>query len=339
MRVSKYILDSAFFKALKVKKLELVSNESVNGHARYLVKCKPCGAESIRWHKSILNPNAMPCRACDKSQIKGTASSHKQWLKDNLPNLRLIGDYKGANANAKHECKDCGNIFATFPYTLTRAKGNGCPLCSRRAVQSKRNSAKRKEYVSLLKARGCTMLPMVPYKKALEPIPHKCSKCGYERTVTPDYMKRLAKCTNCCAKNKKKTVETKHKTFVLYGVEDKCLQLMRKHYKFSEIEAFNGGKVPIIPYGKGRRYMPDFFVKKDNMIVEAKGLATFGMRPFPRSKLTQAQMYYQCCEKAKATLAAGYRYAFCLIDDNGERIRLPANWYDLGYREMKKLLC
>lgn len=48
-------------------------------------------------------------------------------------------------------------------------------------------------------------------------------------------------------------------------------------------------------------------------------------------------MFAQCCEKAKATLAAGYRYAFCLIENN-ERIRLPKDWYNYTYRDMKKVL-
>lgn len=338
MRVLKYIIDKEFLKALKAKRLKLINSEPQDGHARYIVQCLSCDTQSIRWHKSILDPKSLSCRSCPDALIKGTAKSHKEWLKSNLPNLRLVGSYNGADANATHKCNDCGNNFDTKPYTLTRAKGNGCPTCSRRKTQGDRNKKKRAEYVARLKEKGCTMLPMVDYKKALEPIPHQCTKCKYIRTLTPDYMLRLAKCTNCCAKNQKKTVTTKHKTFVLYGVEDRCLELMRKHYKFSEIEAFNGGKVPIIPYGKGRRYMPDFFVKKDNMMVEAKGLATFGMRPFPRSKKSQSEMYYECCEKAKATLAAGYRYAFCLIGDDKERIKLPSNWYDLSFRDMKKLL-
>ena len=83
--------------------------------------------------------------------------------------------------------------------------------------------------------------------------------------------------------------------------------------------------------------MPDFYVKKDNMLVEAKGLATFGMRKFPLSKDSGADRYYQCCAKAKAALAAGYRYAFCLIENN-ERIKLPKGWYDLSFREMKTYL-
>lgn len=333
----KYHQDKNFFKAVAKKKIVILGRLTSDGHARYRVQCLKCNHVCVMWHKVIINPEATGCRACSNKNIKGSAKEHRAWLRENKPTLKLIGEYKAFDAPALHRCTVCSTESKIIPSVLAKAKGSGCRICSRRETQAIRNEKCRQEYVTLLKSKGCTMLPVVPYQKALTPILHRCTKCFYEREITPDYMKRLAKCTSCSPKNLSRTVETKHKSFVVFGYEERCLELLRKHYRYSEIEAFNSGKVPIIYYGRGKRYMPDFYVKKDNMIVEAKGLATFGMRKFPMSKDSGADRYYQCCAKAKATLAAGYRYAFCLIENN-ERIKLPNHWYDLSFREMKTYL-
>jgi len=331
---TKELLKSANKKNIKILDRRI---DSEHKHRRSWIRCLKCNHECIMWHKVILNPGSSSCRKCSNSQIKGSAKSHRAWLRANKPTLRLIGEYKAFDAHALHKCIICTNEFMMKPSVIEKSKGPGCRICSRRKLQAQRNEQHRQEYIEILKGKGCTMLPVVPYEKALTPILHRCTKCEYERTVTPDYMKRLAKCTSCSPKNLSRTVETKHKSFVVFGYEERCLELMRKHYRYSEIEAFNSGKVPIVHYGRGQRYMPDFYVKKDNMLVEAKGLATFGMRKFPLSKDSGADRYYQCCAKAKAALAAGYRYAFCLIENN-ERIKLPKGWYDLSFREMKTYL-
>lgn len=334
----RYFKDAAFFKALKVKQLKLIGDAyAKDKHARYRVECLKCHHECVMWHKVIMDSNASSCRVCSHKLIKGSAKEHRAWLRANKPTLRLVGEYTAFDKHALHKCTVCKNEFMMQPSVIEKSKGSGCRVCSRRKTQADRNASHRANYVDLLKSKGCTMLPVVDYITSLTPIPHRCTNCGYERKVTPDYMKRLAKCVSCSPKNLSRTVETKRKSFVVFGYEERCLELMRKHYRYSEIEAFNSGKVPIIYYGKGRRYMPDFYIAKDNMLVEAKGLATFGMRPFPIAKESGAQRFYQCCAKAKASLAAGYRYAFVLIENN-ERIRLPTGWYDYSYREMKAWL-
>ena len=65
------------------------------------------------------------------------------------------------------------------------------------------------------------------------------------------------------------------KTVMIQGYEDKALNLLLKEYKEEEIFQ---GKLPIIEYiedGVKRKFYPDFYIQKENLIIEIKSQFTF----------------------------------------------------------------
>jgi hypothetical protein len=337
MATALYVVDKAFHKMLKSRKLEFV--EALPGYGyRYLIKCLLCNVTRTRTHKSLIDPKSFNCKGCSRPHSVFTPSTYTAELRKRKPAIKVVGAYINTVTYTKHKCRVCDYEFMVRPYQLLNNPGSGCKRCAlNNEAKAKVNRAKSL-YVGRLHELNCTMLPITDYKSARTPIQHVCTACGFKKTIAPYLQVRLGRCTNCTNQKKRRSVTVHGKQFLLEGYEHFSLNILVKRYGVGGLDCATNGNVPIIRYRKTRRYHPDFYIKNKNLLVESKGLATFGMRPFPLSKLSGATLFYECCDKAKAAIASGFKYEFHLFEAGGRRIPLPDNWYNLKFREVKQML-
>jgi len=307
---------------------------------RVKVECRRCNTIDVRYKKSVLE-GTLGCRKCGQQtevNLRELNAKLKEKFEGKIKAVAQIID-RGKRREGtkicgyiKFSCK-CGNTFLSSPKRIFNTE-SGCPHCSRRIVQESRREKSKNEYVELLKAKGCSVLPIETYQTARIAIRHKCSACGHIRNITPTHLLRLAKCTNCAPKNKSHSITIHKKVYSVYGYEDFALQILVKKFKASEIESYQSGKVPQIKYGKNRRHYPDLYVPSKNLLIEVKGPATFGMKEFKHAKITKAARFYNCCEKAIAAQNLGFKYKLMLILGPGREMKLPKDWYLWSFREM-----
>lgn len=72
--------------------------------------------------------------------------------------------------------------------------------------------------------------------------------------------------------------------------------------------------------GKMRTYYPDIYVVSKRLIVEVKSSHTLGL--YHKKK----RGWSMTCAKAIACRKKGYKFMLLLMDQRGNRIRLPKNW-------------
>jgi hypothetical protein len=81
--------------------------------------------------------------------------------------------------------------------------------------------------------------------------------------------------------------------------------------------------------GKVRTYLPDFYVPRQNRVVEVKSNYTLA---------GSADIWETNCAKAKIVLASGFKYSMLVFDAKGSRIELPNNWHTLTFSRIQKLV-
>lgn len=306
-----------------------------------------CGASVPINHKcsicrsiASVAPSGISCPsytgAAEKKAALAARRAHAQRLLEKTGGrIRMV-----AGSLTKYRCLDCSTLFDSDPYRLLKGKGNGCFECAAKGNAKAKSVRSASTYKARLLLLDCTMLPTEDYVTAHIKIAHQCTSCGFNRGITPDFMLKLAKCTACAPRNKAKTVTASGKTFSVFGYEDVALTTLLKRHQASDINAYSEGSVPLVYYShkkKQRRYMPDFYLPKTNTLIEVKGLATFGMAPFPRSKLTDKERFEETAAKAKACLASGYRYRLMLMV-NARPKRLPPEWFLMTHKQIRTFL-
>lgn len=143
---------------------------------------------------------------------------------------------------------------------------------------------------------------------------HGCPKCKFANVNR--FLRRI--------------IKVKGQEFSVQGYEHHALRWMTKQLKIPVREIVGGSEVPIIRYtldGIKRLHFPDFWIASQNRIVEVKSVWTLCGRLY---KWTQIKA------KRKAALAAGYLYSVLVFDGNGNRIKLPDDWFAMTSKEIKQ---
>jgi len=99
------------------------------------------------------------------------------------------------------------------------------------------------------------------------------------------------------------------KEIILMGFEPGAL-MMLLNTRFTEND-FDFDNIPMIDYyftDRKRKYIPDFYIPKDNLIIEVKSVFTY--------ELHKEQNF----AKKDATIAAGYSFEFLIVDKKGRVI-------------------
>jgi hypothetical protein len=144
----------------------------------------------------------------------------------------------------------------------------------------------------------------------------------------------------CCPGFKKdsRVVFDDYTFTVLSATEARALKYIFEttRIKPAQLKDRSAGNLPIIhgKFGNHKRYLPDFYVEKKNLLIEVKapgsfGIARGGFMGQPREHLVKMMQ-----QKAIATEAAGYNFEVYVMDKVG-RVELPKDWM---YYPPKKLI-
>lgn len=82
--------------------------------------------------------------------------------------------------------------------------------------------------------------------------------------------------------------------------------------------------------GKTRQYLPDIYIVSERIIVEVKSTHTLGL--FHNKK----RGWGMTCAKAIACHKRGYRFVLLLLDQHGNRLRMPKNWAYMKKEECRR---
>lgn len=75
------------------------------------------------------------CPTCNGMKRR-TPKEYEQELKDKLIYYKPVEPFKTVSSKLKHECPDCGNIWAAQPAEIL--KGSGCPSCAKQGFNPNR---------------------------------------------------------------------------------------------------------------------------------------------------------------------------------------------------------
>lgn len=108
------------------------------------------------------------------------------------PGIEVVGKYINTSTKIEVRCKTCGYFWFANPSTLLR--GNGCPCCG----GTKKIS--QEEFVRKLTIVNPDVELLGEYKNNRTKVLVRCTRCGYEWSVTPhnmiDARSRCPRCTH-----------------------------------------------------------------------------------------------------------------------------------------------
>lgn len=123
--------------------------------------------------------------------------THEEFISEirNLkPNYTIVGQYINSKTKIKCKCDICGNEWYAIPNNLL--KGQGCIICSNKRSGDKRRKS-NEQFLLELSCVTNTIIPLEPYKGALEKIWVQCSECGNKWHVEPHSLLQGKGCNVC----------------------------------------------------------------------------------------------------------------------------------------------
>jgi len=158
--------------------------------------------------------------------------------------------------------------------------------------------------------------------------------CGNKFKAKPyDVLMNRIRCYTCYPILSNKEVEVNNKIFTLRGYEPFALERLLKLYSYKDILDSKSKEFPHFKYTINRirrNYIPDLYVKSNNLVIEVKSLSTMGLENSYFNDKDGIDLFDRNSAKAKAVLRKGYKFRMYLFDSKGVRITLPKYWYTLS---------
>lgn len=238
-------------------------------------------------HTSFINVQKGFLKFCSSSCAQNSERTRQKFVET------CIERYGSANPNGNIE------VLSRRVKTNVERYGGGAPLCCP-SVMEKTKITNQKRY-------GATN-PM----KSLE-IQQKVRNASFERFGTGHPLQNREFFDN----HQKKLFKTKelivdNTVFNLQGFEPQCLQKLIDLGVF-QVSDFSL-EIPTISYqynGRKASYHPDFYVPKDNLIIEVKSAYTFNAD------------YIRNLLKQQACISTGYNFWFLIWDDKEQAFYSP----------------
>lgn len=315
---------------LKQPNLKLLS-EYAGAGLRIKYSCSVC--KYVGEHKA----NALRLSGCQQCYKNNAYSMRRDSILQEVASKHPEFDvaWHGSDTtriNVRHtECKHSWNIRRHSFFGL-------CHFCM--DVQTGRKTIKRSinwYKTELAKVRS-DIVPVGEYTNSNTKLKHKCTTCNNVWLVQPwSALNNKIQCQHC--KDTLVAHSVRGKVFRVRGYEPQAISYMMNKLGIQarDIQEYNSGSVPLIKYRHCgvHRYYPDFLVSGDT-IVEVKSVATLGLTTSHYAKGSRpSTLFYKTAAKAKACIEAGYKFNLLLMTDKGDRIKLPRNWSDLTYKEIK----
>lgn len=280
-----------------------------------------------RWRTRQL---CSPCTQKDMhNKQKVPEKEFRAKLQATLEHIKCIS-YVSNHKKGKFECLTCGNEWEVKPYELLKYK-YGCPNC-RYVGSAKSNTLSIDDIKKKLKLNNPYVTLVSKKRPKYEPsmLRFRCAFCknvwtAHQGNVTNGQRQsgRFNGCPVCYSHKATpygiiaKKVNLGHRTVSVVGYEPQAIDYLvsKRGVSPSKIHVFSEGTVPIIPYkflGQWRSYWPDMLV--GSTIVEVKSTYTLFVD------------WKRNTEKAKGSLAAGYKFRLIVVTEQ-KAVLLPKTWY------------
>lgn len=238
---------------------ELLETSYINCDTLLKYRCK-CGNFSSITYYNI--KNGSHCQACGNIKIGNKLRTkflkvQKKFEKHGCKLLET--EYKNTNTPLKYTCSCGNNSYITFSNLKS---GHLCNQCIRERTRQ-----------TNLRKYGCINYTQTDECK--ERIKQtNLQKYGVEHVM---HVPEIYEKQQMSAFKYKSFTMPSGKEVKLQGYEPVVLQKLLTKYNEDEI-TINKGEIPKIMYilnGRQHRYYPDFYIKKDNLIIEVKSLYTY----------------------------------------------------------------
>lgn len=216
--------------------------EYVNGSTKVLCMCRIDNHEWLATPSSLLQG-----RGCPKCYGYITEPEFIERLKKVNPSIALRGKYLGSKTSTKFRCLLDGHIWTTQPYHILN--GSGCPMCANKR-QSDRQTLTHSEYLKRLTDVTNSITPVEKYKGGDTKVLHRCSRCGYEWSVSPYAL--ISERTGCPKCN-----STKGENRIIKFLEDNDIKYEFQK-KFDDLKNIN-------------QLAYDFYIPSLNILIEYDG--------------------------------------------------------------------
>jgi predicted nucleic acid-binding Zn-ribbon protein len=333
-----------------------VGGEYLNSKTKMKFKCNICNT-----FVELFPPHALAtarCQVCNTT--KTSPEEHRRKVKEiHLGKIKVLDEYQGTYIPLRYECLICGDIWKTRPNTLNYC---GCPECGieerNRALSSTSSYYKNK----VKECRGSKIEVLGEYVNDSTKILHRCTICKKDWEVAPSSILRSRHgCPECAKKNSRllretvgdiynfKTCKLGKQTVFVQGYEHHAIEFLTGdpfNYRPKEIllRCMSNKKhlVPSIPYVdnnlKQKRYFPDMYIPKDNLLIEVKSPYTLGIHSENTFGKKSEDIFSATQAKAKAAINLGYKLKLILIvehrDKSFTRIIMPKTWLKMTHTEI-----
>ena len=203
------------------------------------------------------------CPKCKKpNKLKFTNEKIDCFLIKNNINIKRLDDYKNSDTPIKWLCLKCENKWSTVPNSIRQ--GTGCPKC-------KDTKLTNQDIDKFIIENLLPIKRIDNYINSQTKIHWQCINCNNIWLAQPCEIKRKNRGSGCpkcaCHKNEKRIGEVLHELNIIY--EKICI-------KTNE-----------------RKYFPDYFISKFNLIIEYNGIQHYGPIRFGTMTENQANISFQ----------------------------------------------
>lgn len=173
-----------------------VIDRYVNTNTKILHHCK---IDDCTWYavpSNILNGKG--CPQCGlKSRTKKRSKSHDEYVAElsaKNPNVKVVGQYSGANVKIQHHCLIHDVYWYTTPSRALR--GVGCELCHSEKISASKYKT-HEQYVDEVNKVNPNIVVVGKYTEARVAILHKCTIHNVEWLAYPNSILRGCGCPKC----------------------------------------------------------------------------------------------------------------------------------------------
>lgn len=319
-------------------KTELVGYKIAKfGHPRSTFK-HSCGTTFEANNHALFRARPLGCPCLRKKAPKHTLDTLKARYKK-LDSVWTPVAYIEGSKEATFKNRKCKH---TVEMPWSRDFDMRCSVCFPNKFAS--GGMTPKEYRAWLKSEFPEYKALDDYEGISTRIRYR-HNCGGVTKTTPNWFKRPSfRCSHCGPR----TSGSLHaytlggQEFLVRGKEAVAIKwiLENTRYKAADMQVDSGGSVPLIYYrelsgDQKRKYYPDLFIQKKNLIVEVKDLNTLGIcKTF--FYVEGEQLWATNCAKARACRAKGYTFRMLVFNAKNERIALPKNWTEYSHKKILK---
>lgn len=245
------------------------------------------------------------------------------------PDIAIVAQYvrSALPVTVRHTC---GHQWSPLPRNLL--KGHGCPKCAVKRTHAAATKTTQ-QFKRELKKVNPELVVIGEYVNAKTPVRVRHT-CKHEWAITPTNALNRRGCPRC-SKYKVHTVKLGKRCVQVRGYEPQAIEwLQRDGIKADRIAVESEGAVPTFRYRFNKTactYKPDILVGRTH-IVEVKSLATAGLRDafYYRSA---PELFAVLKAKARAVTTQGFVFHLMLIHNNGTRIKVPKNWFNMTHAQ------